>query len=1228
MLKKRIICTVLSLLMLLVLLPAIDTAKADATLITGFTLQASKFKTPKAGDPLVFPSDKVTVTSTSPAGLESALQIDTSWYDEVHCTSYYPSSEGAVFTPGEWTLYVYVDTVSSAYEIDYDNERFNSGGDLSVITLGGKEFRIGARGSSYIGYYTTFEVSSEGVAPMFVPDTFSDTVNNGDTYEVDLLGTGEAPITYSKKSGTLPPGIKLSSAGVLSGTFTTPGTYSFQVKATNAIGSTVLPCEITVRDVTRIKAFTLSASQDIPTPVIGNKVYFPSDYITVASTIPAGNESGLKINSYWYNYATGEYYYPSTSSGKKFTEGEWILYIDVDVVNDHYVIDYDEYFSGGSLSKIMLGGQRFYTNGLGTSYILYSTDFYLGTTPETINLKYSTSEYDLPYISDRMTGADVYQTFRRSIISRRGPCYYECYSGNESNGWYVDTDSGYTGFSDDPGDPAYLNESEELLVPQDPYYITFDVGLAPGCQWHPDQKFTVNGDDNTIIEAPYLDEDGIEHVWVSYMLMSREDLSDAEICGVEPMTCTGSPLTQANLQVVCNGELLHEGTHYVVSYENNVDPGYADIHIYGVNNYCGSAYHYFRIFDSDHPHEVIDTLTATSNIDEFLFYGGQICAPEFTITSGEPGYFETGMGGWYNLIDGEWVLIRSGQFTSGQWMYSCQIRIDEGGDRYSFSYRPYVAVDGTEWTGTDHAQIGDTYCYTYASSPVFTITGSGELIFNLLDSYYIGENYVGESITPFSVAGSVDGGTPPYTFKKVSGPKWLRVSSDGTISGKPTVTGPNEDLVVRVQDASLTGGKRIRIPVYKTAKRPEKKTVISEIAATSNMAELAVNGKDVVSPTFTVTEGSPSHFETGMGGWYKKVGDDWVMASYGEKFTPGTWEYSCQLRIDEGGEEYVIADGPNVVVDGKVWSSDSSTYAGYDFCYTYGSSPEITILDDSIKIEFNPDDVEYRGTTPYVVYDGTASTPGVIVKNKKGNVIKPSKYTVTYLENAQPGTAYVEITIKASGLKNRAFFKIYMPGTTSTTVANTNDGVKVSWAAVDGAAGYVIYRRAWNLSSTGWTTFERWNNTTDTSWTDTKVYAGTRYQYGVKAYFAPRTDPVSGATIGGAMDNYNLGMVGPLKTTVRITTRTLDSVTAGTKQFTAKWSASSKFTGYQLQYATNSAFTENRKTVTIKDPKTVQKTITGLLSNKTYYVRIRSYQEFNSSTYYGAWSNVKSVKTK
>ncbi len=267
-------------------------------------------------------------------------------------------------------------------------------------------------------------------------------------------------------------------------------------------------------------------------------------------------------------------------------------------------------------------------------------------------------------------------------------------------------------------------------------------------------------------------------------------------------------------------------------------------------------------------------------------------------------------------------------------------------------------------------------------------------------------------------------------------------------------------------------------------------------------------------------------------------------------------------------------------------------------------------------VEFRESAVQYKGTTPYVIYSGGECCPDFAVKKSNGQILDPDEgyYEAWYTDNVNPGTGVLHVRMRG-GAEKTLWFKIYLPATASTSVENVSAGIRVVWAKVDGATGYVIYRRAWSATTNGWTSFERWNNTTDTEWTDTAVYAGTRYQYGVKAYYS---DP---------MDNYNLGLVGPLKTTVRITTRTLNSVTGGDKRLTAKWSGSKNFTGYEVQIATDAAFTQNVKTVKIAKASTYETTIKSLKANTTYYVRVRSYHIFDSITYYGQWSNVLSCKT-
>jgi hypothetical protein len=65
-------------------------------------------------------------------------------------------------------------------------------------------------------------------------------------YSETLAATGDAPITWSLESGALPTGLNLFGGGVISGTPTTAGMYSFIVKATNAIGNDTKMLSITI----------------------------------------------------------------------------------------------------------------------------------------------------------------------------------------------------------------------------------------------------------------------------------------------------------------------------------------------------------------------------------------------------------------------------------------------------------------------------------------------------------------------------------------------------------------------------------------------------------------------------------------------------------------------------------------------------------------------------------------------------------------------------------------------------------------------------------------------------------------------------------------------------------------------------------------------------------------------------------------------------------------------
>ena len=81
------------------------------------------------------------------------------------------------------------------------------------------------------------------------------------------------------------------------------------------------------------------------------------------------------------------------------------------------------------------------------------------------------------------------------------------------------------------------------------------------------------------------------------------------------------------------------------------------------------------------------------------------------------------------------------------------------------------------------------------------------------------------------------------------------------------------------------------------------------------------------------------------------------------------------------------------------------------------------------------------------------------------------------------------------------------------------------------------------------------------------------------------------------------------------------------KKQTEKMS-SSRISGYQIQLATDSNFSKNKKTVNVKGCSRSSKWVKKLKSGKKYYARIRTYKTLNGKKYYSAWSKTVTVKTR
>ena len=335
-----------------------------------------------------------------------------------------------------------------------------------------------------------------------------------------------------------------------------------------------------------------------------------------------------------------------------------------------------------------------------------------------------------------------------------------------------------------------------------------------------------------------------------------------------------------------------------------------------------------------------------------MVYGHQYERPKITMAEGSVAYFPSSMTDIRKKDEsGNWQAYYS-TISEGTYKITAQLRIDgENGTIYKFGEGVKLKVDGVEWT-IDGIAVRDTYSYCAVSSLEIVIEYVAvPLEFNNSSSFNIPMNYIGTAIKSYSVVDGVIGGEKPYTFSKTSGPEWVDVSADGTVSGTPTTLGENDDLVIRVTD-SASEYKEITVTVGKTNPDPADRTEVNEFNATSNIGEVLVYGHEYKKPTLTMEEGSVAYFPTSMIDIQKKdESGKWNF--YYNTISEGIYRITVQVRIDgENGTLYVIGDNPSLKVDGTDWIFHGRG-KGDTYSYFVAYSPEIVVEYSTLEIISN-----------------------------------------------------------------------------------------------------------------------------------------------------------------------------------------------------------------------------------------------------------------------------------
>ncbi|MBE6719975.1 MAG: fibronectin type III domain-containing protein [Ruminococcaceae bacterium] len=256
------------------------------------------------------------------------------------------------------------------------------------------------------------------------------------------------------------------------------------------------------------------------------------------------------------------------------------------------------------------------------------------------------------------------------------------------------------------------------------------------------------------------------------------------------------------------------------------------------------------------------------------------------------------------------------------------------------------------------------------------------------------------------------------------------------------------------------------------------------------------------------------------------------------------------------------------------------------------------------------------------VYTGKAITPAVTLIDGDGNEISSDEYTVTYQNGrVKVGTYKVTVTFNADseyyyGSKVLTF-KIVPKGTTLAKVTSGTQTLTAQWKKqANQTKGYQI-QIATDAKFTKGKKLITVKNVKTLKTTVKKLKYNTNYYVRVRTY-----STVAKVNYYSPWSKAKAIVVKPV-----IKNAAISKLTAGKKQFTAKWKKVAGTTGYEIQYSTSAKMTK-AKTVKVNGGAKTSVKVAKLLSKKKYYVRIRAVKKVGKKTYYGNWSKAKAVTVK
>ena len=269
------------------------------------------------------------------------------------------------------------------------------------------------------------------------------------------------------------------------------------------------------------------------------------------------------------------------------------------------------------------------------------------------------------------------------------------------------------------------------------------------------------------------------------------------------------------------------------------------------------------------------------------------------------------------------------------------------------------------------------------------------------------------------------------------------------------------------------------------------------------------------------------------------------------------------------------------------------TVSAFDFpiTLTLNATTKEIVLGEKFNLEVNAQD---KARVRWM-----SDNPKIATVNDLGEVTAISLGTTTI--RAAFGGMMVEckITVKLADI------------TGAKVVRSSNTALKVSWEKVPNASGYVVYRST--KETTGYKAVKTITKGSTVSFNNTKLKNGTTYYYKVRAY-----KTVSGKKVYG---EYTAVLPGaPLKTpAVTVKSTTFDTITVSWKKLTGA-------SGYEI-YRCETKDGVYTLLSTVSGNANTKHNDTTVVTDKTYYYKVRAYKEIGAVKFYGAYSGIKSAKS-